>query len=73
MPRCTFPYNPKLQGMNIIPAGPVEIDFKMKDKKIQTRVYHNMDKETAYKLFYSKTPLVYFTQNIKNKFIVTVK
>ena len=33
MPRCTFPYNPKLQGMNIIPEGPVEIDFKMKDKK----------------------------------------
>lgn len=73
MPRCTFPYNPKLQGMNILPTGVVEIDFKQKNKSIQTRVYHNMDKETAYKLFYSKTPLVYFTQNIKNKFIVTVK
>lgn len=21
MPRCTFPYNPNLQGMNIIPTG----------------------------------------------------
>lgn len=59
--------------MNIIPTGIVEIDFKQKDKSIQTRVYHNMDKETAYKLFYSKEPLVYFNQNIKNKFIVIVK
>ena len=73
MPVCIFPYNPKLKSMYILPSGVVEIDFKKKGNKIETRVYHNMDKETAYKLFYSETPLVFFNQNIKNKFIVTIK
>lgn len=72
MTNCIFPHNPVLLCLRYI-NNVLELDFKKPNNKLQTRIYQGVEKEKVYKLIYTKQPLIYFTQEIKNNYKVTIK
>lgn len=59
---CIFENNPVLISM-VINGDTIIVKFKTYRKK-----YYNVPIEIAYAFFYSKQPLTYFNNNIKNKY-----
>lgn len=59
---CIFVHNPVLISM-VVNQENIIIEFKKYKKK-----YFNVPIKISYELFYSKQPLTYFNNNIKNKY-----
>ena len=68
-----FPYNPVVYSAEPKKDNVLEIQFKKPGNKLQTRRYENVEPRIIYQLVNSQQPLTFFTQNIKNKYNVTVK
>ncbi len=60
--KSIFQYNPVLLSMTITET--LNIAFK----KGYTKRYYGVPTETSYGLLYSKQPLIYFTEKIKNQY-----
>lgn len=68
-----FPINPTLFDMAYNNANG---DLSIKFRKGQTRIYHGVEKATAYKLYYAVTQsatMSIYSNEIKKKHKVTVK